>query len=76
MSSLGPRSPGIDMGKARIPQGRAAFYRLQAELARRKAGTMTDVRAREMMLEVAKTLDTMAEIEEGMTGHAPEDKDP
>jgi hypothetical protein len=45
------------MGKARIPQGRAAFYRLQAELARRKA-------------------DTMAEIEEGMTGHAPEDKDP
>jgi hypothetical protein len=63
------------MGKAHIPQGRAAFYRLQAELARRKAGTMADVNAREMMLEVAKTLDTLAEIEERMTGQAPENKD-
>jgi hypothetical protein len=36
---------------------------------------MADVNAREMMLEVAKTLDTLAEIEERMTGQAPENKD-
>jgi hypothetical protein len=36
---------------------------------------MTDVRARETMLEVAKTLESLAEIEERMTGQVPDDKD-
>ena len=70
------RSHGIDMGKLRSPRGRAAFYRLQAELARGKAFTMTDVRARDIMLEVAQTLDRLAEIEDRITNAAPQDKEP
>lgn len=64
------------MAKVRTPRGRAAFYRLQAELARSTAVTMTDLQAREAMLEVAKTLDSLAEIEERTAGQASHDKDP
>ena len=63
------------MGKLGTPRGRAASYRLQAELARRKALTMTDVRARDIMLEVAQTLDRLAEIEDRITNAAPQDKE-
>lgn len=60
------------MGKVRTPRGRAAFYRLQAELARKRSVTLTDVSARDIMLEVAKTLDALADIEERME-RGPED---
>ena len=63
------------MGKARGSHGRAAHYRLQAALARNEAVTLTDAHAREIMLEVAKTLDGLAEVEESMSGQAPADED-
>lgn len=63
------------MGKVRTPRGRGAFYRLQAELARRRSVTMTDVSARNIILELAKTLDALADIEERMAREAAENKD-
>jgi hypothetical protein len=36
---------------------------------------MTDVSARDITLELAKTLDALADIEERIAGEAPEDKD-
>jgi hypothetical protein len=60
------------MGKVRTPRKRGAFYRLRAELARRRSVTLTDVSARDIMLEVAKTLDALADIEERMA-RVPED---
>ena len=64
------------METERTPRGRAASYRLQAELARRKAVTLTDVSARATMLEVAKTLDALAEIEDRIAGQPSKDKAP
>ncbi len=64
------------METKRTPQGRAASYRREAELARKKALTLTDVSARATMLEVAKTLDSLAEIEDRVSGHRSKDKAP
>jgi hypothetical protein len=63
------------MANVRTPRGRGAFYRLQAELARRRAVTMTDVSARDITLELAKTLDALADIEERIAREATEYKD-
>jgi hypothetical protein len=67
---------GVDMETQRTPQGRAAAYRREAELMRKKALTLTDASARATMLEVAKTLDSLAEIEDRVSGHGPRDKAP
>ena len=67
---------GVDMETQRTPQGRAAAYRREAELARKKALTLTDASARATMLEVAKTLDSLAEIEDRVSGQGPRDKAP
>ncbi|HLM12026.1 MAG TPA: hypothetical protein VK362_06530 [Reyranella sp.] len=67
---------GADMETPRTPQGRAAAYRREAELARKKALTLTDASARATMLEVAKTLDALAEIEDRVWGQRPKDKAP
>ena len=61
------------MAKAGIPSGRAAYYRLQAELARGKALTLEDAWARETMLEVARTLDELAAIEDRIAGTTTKD---
>lgn len=62
------------MANVRTPRGRGAFYRLQAELARRRSVTM-DVSARDITLELAKTLDALADIEERIAREATENKD-
>ena len=67
---------GTGRMKERTPPGRAAFYRLQAERARKKAVTLADFSARETMLEVAKTLESLAAIEDRLSGQASQDKDP
>ena len=67
---------GVDMATQRTPQGRAAAYRREAELARKKALTLTDASARATMLEVAKTLDSLAEIEDRVSRQGPRDKAP
>lgn len=67
---------GVDMETQRTAQGRAAAYRREAELARKKALTLTDASARATMLEVAKTLDSLAEIEDRVSGQRPKDKAP
>jgi hypothetical protein len=67
---------GVDMETPRTAQGRAAAYRREAELARKKALTLTDASARATMLEVAKTLDALAEIEDRVSGQRPKDKAP
>ena len=67
---------GVDMETPRTPQGRAAAYRREAELARKKALTLTDASARATMLEVAKTLDSLAEIEDRVSGQGPRNKVP
>ena len=64
------------METERTPRGRAASYRRQAELARRKAVTLTDVSARATMLEVAKTFDSLAEIEDRIAGQPSKGKAP
>jgi hypothetical protein len=64
------------METQRTPQGRAAAYRREAELARKKALTLTDASARATMLEVAKTLDSLAEIEDRVSGQGPRNKVP
>ena len=63
------------MANVRTPRGRGAFYRLQAELARRRSVTMTDVSARTITLELAKTLNALADIEERIAREATENKD-
>lgn len=63
------------MANVRTPRGRGAFYRLQAELARRRSVTMTDVSARDITLKLAETLDALADIEERIAGEATENKD-
>jgi hypothetical protein len=64
------------METQRPAQGRAAAYRREAEAARKKALTLTDARARATMLEVAKTLDSLAELEDRASGQRPKDKGP
>jgi hypothetical protein len=64
------------METQRPAQARAASYRREAELARKKALTLTDASARATMLEVAKTLDSLAEIEDRVWGQRPKDKAP
>jgi hypothetical protein len=64
------------MEPQRPAQGRAAAYRREAELARKKALTLMDASARATMLEVAKTLDSLAEIEDRVSGQGPRNKAP
>jgi hypothetical protein len=66
----------VDMETQRTHRGRAASYRREAELARRKAVTLTDVSAHATMLEVAKTLESRAEIEDRIAGQPSKDKAP
>jgi hypothetical protein len=63
------------MANVRTHRGRGAFYRLQAELARRRSVTMTDVSARDITLKLAETLDALADVEERIAREATENKD-